>query len=140
MEEASKYHVVPNSSSSLGLQESSSSSSLWGHAEAVGVSEGFAYGAEGELGRFPLSVVRNRAASAFRGWSEPSWDSVDAERVNGLALVPVGRTLRVLLRKGVSVTWKKEDVIKGGVQAVLRCSVAAWVCRRKASKRKFCTS
>ena len=130
MEEASKYHVVPNSSSS----------SLWGHAEAVGVSEGFAYGAEGELGRLPLSVVRNRAASAFRGWSEPSWDSVDAERVNGLALVPVGRTLRVLLRKGISVTWKKEDVMKVGVQAVLRCSVAAWVCRRKASKRKFCTS
>ena len=80
MEEASKYHVVPNSSSS----------SLWGHAEAVGVSEGFSYGAEGELGRFQPSVVRNRAALAFGGWSEPSWGSVDAERVNGLALVPVG--------------------------------------------------
>ena len=91
MEEASRYYVVPNSSSSsLGLRESSSSSSLWGNAKAVGVLGGFAYGAEGELGRFPLSVVRNRAASAFGGWSEPSWDSGDAEKVNGLALVPVG--------------------------------------------------
>ncbi|RVW88495.1 hypothetical protein CK203_043836 [Vitis vinifera] len=42
------------------------------------------------VGSFPLSVVRNRAASAFGGWSEPSWDSGDAEKVNGLALVPVG--------------------------------------------------
>ena len=91
MEEASRYSAVPNSSSSLGLRESSSSSSsLWGHVEAIGVSEGFSYGAEGELGRFQPSVVRNRAALAFGGWSEPSWGSVDAERVNGLALVPVG--------------------------------------------------
>ncbi|RVW24396.1 putative ribonuclease H protein [Vitis vinifera] len=90
MEEASRYYVVPNSSSSLGLRESSSSSSLWGHAKAAGVSGGFAYGAEGELGRFPQNVVRNRAASAFGGWSEPSWDSVDAKRVNGFALVLMG--------------------------------------------------
>ena len=40
-----------------------------------------------------MSVGRNRAALAFGGWSEPSWDSVDAERWNGLALVPVGSDL-----------------------------------------------
>ena len=40
-----------------------------------------------------MSVGRNRAALAFGGWSEPSWDSVDAERGNGLALVPVGSDL-----------------------------------------------
>ncbi|RVX18713.1 putative ribonuclease H protein [Vitis vinifera] len=61
-----------------------------GHAEAVGVSEGLDYGAKGELGRFEPSVGRNKAASAFGDWSEHSWDSGDAERGNGLALVPVG--------------------------------------------------
>ncbi|RVW31804.1 hypothetical protein CK203_099479 [Vitis vinifera] len=40
MEEASRYYVVPIYSSTLGLRESSSSSSLWGHAEAVGASKG----------------------------------------------------------------------------------------------------
>ena len=48
------------------------------------------YGAEGELGRFEPSVGRNRAASAFGDWSEHSRDSGDAERGNGLALLPVG--------------------------------------------------
>ncbi|RVW28639.1 hypothetical protein CK203_081350 [Vitis vinifera] len=48
------------------------------------------YGAEGELGRFEPSVGRNRAVSAFGDWSGYSWDSGDAERGNGLALVPVG--------------------------------------------------
>ncbi|WKA10977.1 hypothetical protein VitviT2T_028516 [Vitis vinifera] len=64
-----------------------------GHAKAVRASEGVDYGAEGELGQFAMSVGRNRAALAFGGWSEPSWDSVDAERWNGLALVPVGSDL-----------------------------------------------
>ncbi|RVW49042.1 hypothetical protein CK203_080976 [Vitis vinifera] len=73
MEEASRYYT--------------------GHTEAVRASEGVDYGADGELGQFAMSVGRNRAALAFGGWSEPSWDSVDAERGNGLALVPVGSDL-----------------------------------------------
>ena len=90
MEEASRYYVGPISPSDLGLWGSSFSSSFWGHAEAVGVLEGLDYGAEGELGRFEPSVGRNRAASAFGDWSGHSWDSGDAERGDGLALVPVG--------------------------------------------------
>ena len=72
MKEASRYYVVPISSSALGLRESSSSSSLWGYAEAVEASKRVNYGAEGELGQFASSVGRNRAVSAFGGWSEPS--------------------------------------------------------------------
>ena len=90
MEEASRYYVGPISPSDLGHRGSSSSSSFWGNAEAIGVSERLYYGAEGELGRFEPSVGRNRAASAFGDWSEHSRDSGDAERGNGLALVPVG--------------------------------------------------
>ena len=47
MEEASRYYAGPISPFDLGHQGSSSSSSFWGNAEAVGVSEGLDYGAEG---------------------------------------------------------------------------------------------
>ena len=47
MEEASRYYAGPISPFDLGHQGTSSSSSFWGHAEAVGVSEGLDYGAEG---------------------------------------------------------------------------------------------
>ena len=77
MEEASKYSVDPKTSFSLELR-GSSSSPLWGHIEVVGVSKGISSGVEGELGRFPLCVVRNGVVSALDGWSEPSWGSVDA--------------------------------------------------------------
>lgn len=78
MEEASRYSVDPKTSFSLELRGSSSSSPLWGHVEVVGVSKGISSGAEGELGRFPLCVVRNGVVSVLDGWSEPSWGSVDA--------------------------------------------------------------
>ena len=78
MEEASKYSVDPKTSFFLELRGSSSSPPLWGHVEVVGVSKGISSGVEGELGRFPLCVVRNGVVSALDGWSEPSWGSVDA--------------------------------------------------------------
>ena len=99
MEEASRYYAGPISPSDLGHRGSSSSSSFWGHAEAVGVSEGLDYGAEGELGCFEPSVRRNRVASAFGDWSGHSWDSGDVERGNGLALVPVGEDFTSLFEK-----------------------------------------
>ncbi|RVW65021.1 hypothetical protein CK203_034938 [Vitis vinifera] len=140
MEEASRYYVGPISPSDLGLWGSSFSSSFWGHAEAVGVLEGLDYGAEGELGRFEPSVGRNRAASAFGDWSGHSWDSGDAERGDGLALVPVGEDFTSPFEKRSAYHIEEGRSEEGGAQAALRGSVDAWGCRRKASKRKSYTS
>ncbi|KAL6323907.1 hypothetical protein AAG906_005904 [Vitis piasezkii] len=98
MEEASRYYAGPSPLSELGHRgySYSSSSSFWGNAEAVGASEGSAFGAKGELGSYETRMGRNRAASACGDWSGHLRDSGDAERGKELALVPVGEVFMSL--------------------------------------------